>query len=226
MASQFKPNVIGQAQLIAKAAGNSIAKSSIHAAFVNYSEVAKEQFTEDLTVSSKFGIPTFDTFSFNASVGAKLSYTASKDFGGGTVNIVAPFTFDTALIEINQTKNIVKTAIAGTNGTVKEYMSEGDFIINLKGVIVGDVANQRPDVIRLNSLVAYLKAPLAIPISCHFLEELLISSVVIDSYKLGQREGARNIIDVDISMLSDSPIELSTSQNTTTDRFTTNRAFF
>ena len=219
-----KPNVAGQAALILKTAGGAAAKTAIHAAFVNYSEVVKEQFIEDLTVSSKFGIPTFDTFSFNASVGNKLSYTASKDFGGGTVNIVSPFTFDTSLIEINQTKNIVKTVIAGTNGSVKEYMSEGDFIINLKGVIVGDVANQRPDVTRLNSLVAYLKAPLSIPISCHFLEELNITSVVIESYKLGQREGARNIIDIEINMLSDSVIELS-SNNTQKDIFT-NRAMF
>ena len=90
--------------------------------------------------------------------------------------------------------------------------------------IVGDTANQRPDVTRLNSLVAYLKAPLSIPISCHFLEELNISSVVIESYKLGQREGARNIIDIEINMLSDSVIELS-SNNTQKDIFT-NRAFF
>lgn len=224
MASQFKPNVIGQAKLIAAADGNAAAKTALHAAFVNYTEVVKEQFIEDLTVSSKYGLPTFDAFSFNASVGNILSYTASKDFGGGTVNIVAPFLFETTLIEINQTKNIVKTVIAGTNGSIKEYMSEGDFIINLKGLIVGDTANQRPDVTRLNSLVAYLKAPLSIPISCHFLEELNISSVVIESYKLGQREGARNIIDIEINMLSDSVIELS-SNNTQKDIFT-NRAFF
>ena len=69
-----------------------------------------------------------------------------------------------------------------------------------------------------------MKAPLSIPISCHFLEELNISSVVIESYKLGQREGARNIIDIEINMLSDSVIELS-SNNTQKDIFT-NRAFF
>lgn len=224
MASQFKPNVIGQAKLIAAAAGNAAAKTALHAAFVNYTEVAKEQFIEDLTVSSKYGLPTFDTFSFYANPANKLTYVTSPDFGGVSLTITAPFTFDTALIEINQTKNIVKTVIAGTNGSVKEYMSEGDFIINLKGVIVGDTANQRPDINKLNSLVAYLKAPLSIPISCHFLEELKISSVVIESYKLGQREGARNIIDIEINMLSDSVIELS-SNNTQKDIFT-NRAFF
>lgn len=207
-----KPNIQGQAELILKGAGV-VAKSAIQAAFVNYSEITKEQFNEDLTFSSKFGIPTFDIFSFNANVANPIKYTASKEFGGGDVNIIAPFTFETSLIEVNQTKNIVRTVIAGTNGSVKEFMSEGDYIINLKGVIVGDVANQRPDVNVLNALVAYLKAPLSIPVSCNFLNELLINSVVVESYKLGQREGARNVIDIEINMLSDSPIELGFEAN-------------
>jgi len=230
MASQFKPNVIGQARLIAAAAGNAAAKTALHAAFVNYSEVSKEQGDASLgavaneLVKSKFGLPIFDTFSFNCSPANTVTYTASKDFGGGQVVLNGSFGFETALITVNQTKNIVKTAIAGTNGTVKEYMSEGDFVINLKGVIVGDVANQRPDFITMDKLVQYLKAPLALPVYCTFLNELNINSVAIESYSLGQREGARNIIDIEINMLSDSVIELS-SNNTQKDIFT-NRAFF
>jgi len=211
MNNNFKPNVKGQAELILKSAGGAAAKTAIHAAFVNYTEIAKEQFIEDLSISKKFGLPTFDTFSFNANQVNKLTYTTSKDFGNIPLTVSTPFTFDTALLEVNQTKNIVNTSIAGQNGTVKEYMSEGDYIVNLKGVIVGDVANQRPDIVKLNSLIAYLKAPLSIPISCRFLEELKISSVVIESYKFGQREGARNIIDIEINMISDSTIELSVS---------------
>ncbi len=42
---------------------------------------------------------------------------------------------------------------------------------------------------------------------------LFVFIVIIDTYKLGQREGARNIIDVEISMLSDSVIELSSSKS-------------
>lgn len=216
------PNPEGQAKLILKGVGLGLLKPKFYR--VNTDEIANEQFDTDLLKSSKFGLPIFDVFSFNASAGNKLTYTASKEFGGNQVVLDAPFTFETALIEVNQTKNIVKTAIAGTDGTVKEYMSEGDYIINLKGVIVGDTANQRPDITRLNSLIAYLKAPLSLPVSCNFLDELLISSVVIESYKYGQREGARNIIDVDIQMSSDSIIELS-SVNTKKDVFTQRSMF-
>ncbi len=216
------PNPKGQAELILKGAGLAFIKPKFYK--IDEAEIAKEQFDTDLTKSSKFGIPTFDIFSFNCSVGNKITYKASKEFGGGNVVLDAPFVFETALITVNQTKNIVKTAIAGQNGTVKEFMSEGDFVINLKGVIVGDTANQRPNITTLNSLVAYLKAPVSLPVSCNFLNEWLITSVAIESYSVGQREGARNIIDVEINMLSDSTIELS-STNTKKDVLTQRSMF-
>ena len=209
-------NIAGQAKLILKSAGGSLAKQAIHSAFVNYKEIAKEQGAFDVTTleerrKGKFGQPIFDEFTFLADDVNKLTYETSTDFGVNAIRIVSNFVFETALIEINQTKNIVKTSIAGLNGTVKEYMSNGDYIINLKGVIVGDVANQRPDRNKLNYLVAFLNAPLSLPISCSFCEEFKINNVVIESYRLGQREGARNVIDIDINMISDSPIQLSVS---------------
>ena len=214
----YKPNVTGLAELILKSQGGAIAKSSIHRAFVNYKEISKEQGAFDVTTleerkKGKFGQPIFDEFSFIADEVNKLTYETSVDFGVNAIRIVDNFTFETALIEINQTKNIVKTSIAGLNGTVKEYMSDGDFIINLKGVIVGDVANQRPDRNDLNYLIAFLNAPLSLPISCSFCEEFKINSVVVESYKFGQREGARNVIDIEINMISDTAIVLSTSKS-------------
>jgi len=214
--NSFKPNTKGQAELILKTAGGAAAKTAIHAAFVNYKEIAKEQGLFDVTSiltakRGKFGQQIFDEFTFLADSVNKLTYEMPNEYGKNSIIIIAPFTFETALIEINQTKNIVKTSISGMNGTVKEYMSNGDFIVNLKGVIVGNIANQRPDRNDLNALVAFLNAPLSIPISCTFCEEFKINSIVVESYKLSQREGARNIIDIEINMISDSAIELSTS---------------
>lgn len=214
--NSFNPNTKGQAELILKTSGGAAAKTAIHAAFVNYKEIAKEQGLFDVTSiltakRGKFGQQIFDEFSFLADEVNKLTYEMSNEYGKSNVILNTPFTFETALIEINQTKNIVKTSISGMNGTVKEYMSNGDFIVNLKGVIVGDIANQRPDKNDLNALVAFLNAPLTLPISCSFCEEFKINSVVVESYKFGQREGARNIIDIEINMISDSAIELSTS---------------
>jgi len=214
----YKPNVTGLAELILKSQGGAVAKTLIHKSFVNYKEIAKEQGAFDVTTSTetrkgKFGQPIFDEFSFLANEINPLTYETDVDFGVNAIKIVNNFIFETALIEINQTKNIVKTSISGKNGTVKEYMSNGDFIINLKGVIVGDIANQRPDRNDLNALIAFLNAPLTLPINCSFCEEFKINSVVIESYRFGQREGARNIIDIEINMISDTAIVLSTSKS-------------
>lgn len=206
---QNEDNIKNQAKLILKGAGLGLLKPKFYK--VDEEQIKKEAGTFSGNDVGKLGLPIFDSFIFNCDSVNKITYTASKEFGGNNVSIEEPFYFDTALIDVSQTKNIVKTSIAGLNGTVKEYMSEGDFVINLKGVIVGDVANQRPDIDKLNSLVEYLKAPTAIPITSRFLNEWNINSVVVESYKVGQREGSRNIIDIEINMLSDDVIELSST---------------
>ena len=42
---------------------------------------------------------------------------------------------DTVLITVSQGKNIITTNIQGKSGTVKEYVSDSDFIINVQGVL-------------------------------------------------------------------------------------------
>ncbi|MEI8137589.1 MAG: DUF6046 domain-containing protein, partial [Bacteroidota bacterium] len=44
---------------------------------------------------------------------------------------------DTALFNVTQTKNIITTSIQGRNGTVKEYISLGDYNVTIKGVLTG-----------------------------------------------------------------------------------------
>ena len=42
---------------------------------------------------------------------------------------------DAVIIEVSQVKNIIKTSVQGRPGTVKEYISDGDYIINIRGVV-------------------------------------------------------------------------------------------
>lgn len=207
------PNPKGQAELILKSVGLGLLKPKFFK--VNESQINKGQteseFSTGALKSGLFGLPLFDEFRFSASNSNQLRYTPRIEFGTQDVVIASEFIFETALISISQTKNIVRTSIAGNDGTVKEYMSEGDYSISLNGVIAGDVANQRPDTIKLQTLLNYLRAPLAIPITCNFLNEFGITDIVVESYNAGQREGSRNIIDVSIQMISDRSIELSQS---------------
>ena len=157
------------------------------------------------------GLQVFDTFSFDSGL-TGIQYQSDEKDGGGTTVLNAPFEFKTAILMVNQTKNIVSTAIAGRNGTVKEYMSEGDYILSLKGTLVGNLANKMYDKESVDLLMNYLKAPLTLPVKSSFLKKFNIDSVVVTDYNINQREGVRNIIDIDVSMLSDAPFDFGISE--------------
>lgn len=125
---------------------------------------------------------------------------------------------DTVLLEVTPTKNVVKTAVSGRDGTVKQYISMGDYEIKATGIIVGqsDASNAGFDVsytndvpeIEVRKLDAIFKIPEAIEIVSEFLDFYGISTVVIEAASFAQREGFRDSILFNFTLVSDSPIEL------------------
>lgn len=170
---------------------------------VNVDNIAIEQ-GDIPDKKSWMGTPVFDTFIFNGG----FSYVDSK---GVIVNVVASYMLDSCLITVNQTKNIIKTQIAGGNGTVKEYIGDGDYEIKIQGMIVGKYANIPPPITEKIRIAEILKAPMALPISCNFLDMFNINSVVIEDFEFSQIEGTRNAIGVSISCISDEPFEIQYS---------------
>ena len=55
------------------------------------------------------------------------------------------FRIDTVLADVSQTKQIIKTNIQGVKGTVKEYISEGDYRVTLRGAIVNEEGQRYPE---------------------------------------------------------------------------------
>jgi len=51
---------------------------------------------------------------------------------------------ESVLIEVRQTKNIQRTPVQGRNGTVKEYIADGDYDITIRGVITTPRINSYP----------------------------------------------------------------------------------
>lgn len=115
---------------------------------------------------------------------------------------------DTVLFQIAQSKNIVKTAIQGFNGTVKEYTSDGDFEITVAGSIVGENPNEYPEP-DVQKFIKLMGIPEPLEITSEFLGYFGITNVVVESYSLQQNAGFRNVQPFTIRMLSDRPIELS-----------------
>ena len=137
----------------------------------------------------------------------------------------------TVLLEATQTKNIITTAIQGRNGTVKEFISDGDLAVTMTGLLVGETQfnvdpktgkeldatiNQTGNVypnIDMGRLITICKIPASIEIISDFLSrftdsENLDQRYVITDYSFAQREGTRNLQPFQISMLSDVAIDL------------------
>lgn len=125
---------------------------------------------------------------------------------------------DTALFDVTVEKNIVRTPINGRNGTVKQFISMGDYAISCQGILIGetDASNAGFDAFytgavpesEIRKLNEIINAPQEIEIVSEFLDFFDVSTVVIEGGNFGQREGFRDSVYFSLNMLSDTPIEL------------------
>lgn len=155
-------------------------------------------FEEDSDVAqykSIFGTPVYGPFEFYDTPGFNAN---SKDSSNNSVIL----RIDTVLHVINQTKNIVKTAIQGRPGTIKEYVGLGDYSITLEGSIVAPQANKFPQD-DVDMLIRLLNHPGQLKVSSEWLLLFGINFVVVDDYELGQKEGSRNEVPFKIMLSSD-----------------------
>lgn len=114
---------------------------------------------------------------------------------------------DSVIVTINQTRNIVTTPIQGRNGTVKEYISDGDFEINIKGLVVSISPQRAPREI-MENIANLFSLPNEIVVVSDYISLFKIDYAVVQSYAFSQVEGSLNQIQMDLRLLSDSPIEL------------------
>jgi hypothetical protein len=115
-----------------------------------------------------------------------------------------------ALVDVTQTKHIVTTAVSGFDGTVKEFISNGDFHIVLKCTVVGDAADVYPmaEILEINKL---LNIKDNITISSTILQSAMgVTDVVVTHYEYSQNEmGMRNVQNLNIELISDNPEQYS-----------------
>lgn len=110
-----------------------------------------------------------------------------------------------AVVAMTRTKQIVTTQVVGMVGTVKEYISDGDFDINIavgiQGVEDGKIANVYPED-GLRELRKFLEVDKPISVQSAFFDLFEINRLVIKSYSLTQGTES-NYQELTISALSD-----------------------
>jgi len=142
---------------------------------------------------SKLGTPIFSDLQFDNITWQGVEY-------------VHDLPIDTVLFTVNQQKNIIKTSIQGRKGTVKEYISDGDYMINIKGIICGD--NGVYPQSHVDKLIQFLSLPVALPIISSYLQLFDIYNIVVDSWDMPQMEGSNSVQIFNINCISDLPVEL------------------
>jgi hypothetical protein len=136
----------------------------------------------------------------------------------GGVKIILP----ECIITVTQERNIVSTALQGRDGTVKEYISDGDYQIEVSaailpyadGAVDGGFKNveDRYPISELQDFMALLKEKLALELQSDFLTLFGVHSAVVKSYSFAQ-ETHSNRQAFTLTLLSDEPYEIKLQQD-------------
>jgi len=192
-----------------------VEKSKAKEFAVNSTEIANadSQRAEFAENGGKFGLPVFDSLTFSGS-GSKEDALTYTTFEGETITL-QPLRMEIVLLTVTMVKNIVKTPISGRNGTVKEYVSNGDFKIEAKGMFIGDYTDVE-DTVNKKHLIDFCDANVSINCSSGYLQDFGINSLVIDKYIINQVEGKRNQTMFELTCFSDTPFEIQSTIDGTT----------
>lgn len=129
---------------------------------------------------------------------------------GGTLAVELP----DAVAAVSRERRIVSTALVGRDGTVKEYINEGDWVINLvvgvQAVENGEILDDYPSE-ALRELRRLLDVKGAIEVHSEFLAIFDITKMVIRSYGASQMTEA-NYQAVTISAVSDEDYEIYSNE--------------
>lgn len=164
-----------------------------------------------------------ENFQFNQGTGLPdVSPDGTSSYLGTAVlsdlNLTDPVTgenirVDTALFTVNQAKRIVKTAVQGRDGDVKEYISLGDYSISCSGMLLAQSGKNPKEVTDQNKvttgqLISIFKKKNSLKVNSWFLNMFGIYDVVIEEFNFNQNAGEYSVQPFSISMCSDTPFEL------------------
>jgi hypothetical protein len=194
-------DILNQQKIIIQTLGIGLIKTAIFDHTIPKPETKTGEIGRDAPLySSSIGNPVFSNFNVQAG-----SYTKNgQNFSFDEIKI------DVALFEVNYPKNIITTPIQGRDGTVKEYISDGDFQVNIRGILFAP--NNTFPLDDFVALIKVAKAPVPLKINSWYLEKFGIYNLVVTEASFRQEPGKFSQQFFEISAISDTPIELNISK--------------
>ncbi len=174
---------------------NRVALDILHKIFIR---TGQEPEDTTLNYSRQLNTPVFSNIIFEGS--------QYEDDNNNQVTFLG-LAIDLVLITVMNQKNIIDTTLQGRDGTVKEYISNGDYQVVIEGKIFGMGANSYPQD-EVQTLIGICEAPQAITVTSDYLKMFDVSSLVIRSYTLPQEEATRNYQAFTLNCLSDKDLIL------------------
>lgn len=112
------------------------------------------------------------------------------------------------LFDVQQTHNIIETQPLGRDGTVKEYINEGDFQVTIRGAFSDTFKVSYPKAM-VESLIKLCRSKKPLKVTSPYLQMFGIYNLVVKSYRMGQEQGKQNTQWYEVTCSSDVPVELS-----------------
>jgi len=172
-----------------------VAARAFKKAFISVGEEVEDQ---EVGRSRLLNTPIYSDITFNSG-----SYVDQN----GLTQTYQSLNIELVLLSVMNTKNIIETTLQGRNGTVKEYISDGDYQIKIEGKLFGRGANNYPQE-DVQKLLSICLAPQAINVTSTFLKMFNVEDIVIKSYTIDQQEGMRNCQPFTLNCVSDYPLIL------------------
>lgn len=127
---------------------------------------------------SDLGTPIYDDLTIEVQ-----PYTDNN----GNKNPFIRINLQNVLISVSSSNKIVRTDIAGRDGSVFEFIGRDDNRISISGIITGKNGVRPID--DITELKKVLNSVIPIQVSCKFLNQLGITDLIIESSEIPQQEG-------------------------------------
>jgi hypothetical protein len=167
--------------------------------------------------------PSFDL----PPIGRELKAWARVEFLAGRYKTASGFVNydgltlpESTWVGLSLTKNIIETPVVGRRGTLKELINEGDWKINIRGMLTDGCFEQRgemndrkyphAEIRKLQNLVA---ANTTLAVLGDLFSTLGIQNIVIKSFNLPPLENFPFMQPFELEAVSDEPLELFLAQN-------------
>lgn len=124
-----------------------------------------------------------------------------------TTDLPMEITIREAVVNVIGNNGIVKTALTGVPGTVKEYTDQGDFEVTITGAFTGEYPGDYPEA-DVERLLKMLAAAESIAVESKHLAMFGIQNIAVTSYNVNQKRVHTNRQEFTISAVSDTPFEV------------------